>query len=86
MFPETRKILGSSLDYVRTQAFNKYAKYNFMSTTFTVLYPGASIRPHFGPTNYKYRIHLCLGIDSDYAACHLVGLLVQRFCVLGKSL
>lgn len=64
MFPETRKILGSSLDYVRTQEFNKYANYNFLSTTFTVLYPGASIRPHFGPTNYKYRIHLCLDIDG----------------------
>lgn len=64
MFPETRKILGSSLDYVRSQAFNKYAKYNFLSTTFTVLYPGASIRPHFGPTNYKHRIHLCLDLDG----------------------
>lgn len=64
MFPETRKILGSSLDYVRTQAFNKYAKYNFLSTTFRVLYPGASIRPHFGTNNYKYRLHLCLGIDG----------------------
>lgn len=63
-FPETRRILGSSFDYTRTQVFNKYAGYNVMSTTFTVLYPGASIRPHFGPTNYKYRIHLCLDIDG----------------------
>lgn len=64
MFPETRRVLGSSFDYVRTQAFNKHAGYNIFSTTFTVLYPGASIRPHFGPTNYKYRIHLCLDIDG----------------------
>ena len=64
MFPETRKTLYSSLDYARTQEFNKYAKYNFLSTTFTVLYPGASIRPHYGPTNYKYRIHLCLAVGG----------------------
>lgn len=63
-FCKTRKVLGSSLDYVRTQAFNKYAKYNFLSTTFRVLYPGASIRPHFGTNNYKYRLHLCLDIDG----------------------
>lgn len=64
-FAETRKILGQHEAYARTQRFNSYAQYNFMSTTFTVLYPGASIRPHFGPTNYKYRIHLCLDIDGE---------------------
>ncbi len=65
MFTKTRRVLGSSIDYVRTQVFNKHAGYNVLSTTFTVLYPGASIRPHFGPTNYKYRIHLCLDIDGE---------------------
>lgn len=63
-FTETREILAQNSDYARTQEFNEYAQYNFMSTTFTVLYPGASIRPHFGPTNYKYRVHLCLDIDG----------------------
>lgn len=63
-FAKTREILGRSMEYNRTQAFNKYARYDFLSTTFTVLYPGGSIRPHFGPTNYKYRIHLCVDIDG----------------------
>ena len=63
-FVKTRKILDASADYTRTQMFNKYANTYFMATAFTVLYPGASIRPHFGPTNYKYRIHLCIDIDG----------------------
>lgn len=63
-FVKTRKILNTSADYTRTQMFNKYANRYFMATVFTVLYPGASIRPHFGPTNYKYRIHLCIDIDG----------------------
>jgi hypothetical protein len=63
-FVNTRKILESSADYERTQVFNDYANTYFMATAFTVLYPGASIRPHFGPTNYKYRIHLCIDIDG----------------------
>lgn len=63
-FPKTRKILEASADYARTQVFNTYANNYFMATAFTVLYPGASIRPHFGPTNYKYRIHLCIDIDG----------------------
>ena len=63
-FSNTRKILEASADYVRTQMFNSYANTYVMATSFTVLYPGASIRPHFGPTNYKYRIHLCIDIDG----------------------
>lgn len=63
-FAETRKLLGQDPDYARTQDFNKYAQFNFMATFFTILYPGASIRPHFGPTNYKYRLHICLDVDG----------------------
>lgn len=63
-FVKTRKILQTSADYERTQMFNDYANKYFMATAFTVLYPGACIRPHFGPTNYKYRIHLCIDIDG----------------------
>lgn len=63
-FPRTRKVLETSADYTRTQPFNTYAGHRFMSTTFTVLYPGASIRPHFGPTNYRYRVHMCLDISG----------------------
>lgn len=63
-FNKNHKILEASVDYARTQVFNKYANNYFMATAFTVPYPGASIRPHFGPTNYKYRIHLCIDIDG----------------------
>ena len=63
-FCKTRKILEASVDYARTQVFNRYANHFFMATSFTILYPGACIRPHFGPTNYKYRIHLCIDIDG----------------------
>lgn len=63
-FPETRKVLNQSADFARTQRFIEYASGNLFSTMFTVLYPGASIRPHFGTTNYRYRIHLCLDIDG----------------------
>ena len=63
-FAQTRKILETSADYVRTQAFNGIANRYFMATAFTVLFPGARIRPHFGPTNFKYRIHLCIDIDG----------------------
>ena len=64
-FEETKKILNSNNHYKLTQMFNRYAGYSFMSTTFTILFPGGAIRPHYGPTNFKYRIHLCLDIDGD---------------------
>lgn len=63
-FPQTRKVLDQSADFARTQRFTEYASGYVFSTMFTVLYPGASIRPHFGTTNYRYRIHLCLDIDG----------------------
>lgn len=64
-FPETNGVLRSEPRYVTSQEYNKRAGYSMMATMFTVLYPGASIRPHFGPTNYKHRIHLCLDIDGE---------------------
>lgn len=64
-FPETNRILRSEPRYNVSQTFNERAGHIIMGTVFTVLYPGASIRPHFGPTNYKYRIHLCLDIDGE---------------------
>ena len=64
-FDRTKEILNRFPQYKLAQMFNRYARYNFMSTTFTVLYPGSKIRPHHGPTNFKYRIHLCLDIDGD---------------------
>lgn len=63
-FPRTCMILEASTDYARTQRFIDYASGGLFATMFTVLYPGASIRPHFGTTNYRYRIHLCLDIDG----------------------
>ncbi|CAM9498531.1 unnamed protein product [Ectocarpus sp. 4 AP-2014] len=63
-FTKTRRVLATCAEYVRIQAFNDYAGYDFLSTTFTVLYPGGAIRPHFGATNSKYRVHLCLDIDG----------------------
>lgn len=64
-FNSTIDILNQSDEFVRAQRLNKYAGYSFLSTTFTVLYPGGKILPHYGPSNYKYRIHTCLDIDGD---------------------
>ncbi len=64
-FPETNRILRSEPRYNVTQVFNARAGYVMMGTAFTVLFPGASIHPHFGPTNYKFRIHLCIDIDGE---------------------
>lgn len=63
-FEKTKEVLNRSNDFTRTQFLNRQAGYTFLSTTFTVLYPGGSIRPHHGPTNYKWRIHLCIDIDG----------------------
>lgn len=79
---KTRKILEASADYARTQVFNDYANKYFMATAFTVLYLGASIHPHFGPTNYKYRIHLCIDIDG---VCGIVTAHGTRFWRVGKD-
>jgi hypothetical protein len=63
-FEMTKEVLNRSKDFTRSQFMNSQAGYTFLSTTFTVLYPGGSIRPHHGPSNYKYRIHLCIDIDG----------------------